>query len=92
MGQENPIPALWLHPGLTVPKPDEPWFTVFEEQFLANLIDLQPRLLIAENEKTETYKGVTLDYFPQVIKWVNARKGKRYQIGTYVIWELSEGS
>ena len=92
MGQENPIPALWLHPGLTIPEPDDPWFTAFEEQFLANLVDLQPRFLIAENEKTETYKGVTLASFPKVEQWLNDRKENHFQIGTYVIWELLEGS
>ena len=89
MRQENPIPALWLHPGLTVPQQDDPWFGPFEDQFLANLKALEPRFFIAENEKTETYKGVTLEYFPGVSQYVKERKGKYYTLGSFVIWELN---
>ena len=89
MRQENPIPALWLHPGLTVPSPADPLLSSFDDQFLANLQALGPRLFIVENEKTETYKGITLDYFPKVSEWVNKRMGTRSSLGTYVIWELN---
>ncbi len=90
MRQENPLPSLWLHEGLTIPRRDSKWLGVFEDQLLRNLEALDPGIYIAENAEGETYTGLKLSAFPKVKEWIDWKKGEEYRIGSYHLWNLKE--
>lgn len=92
MGQASPIPSLWLHHGLTIPRQGSPYFKKFEDQFLDNLNTLNPGIFIAETEDFHSYMKVFLKDFPRVNAWVKQRQRRAYQIGLYYLWELDQRS
>jgi|GEM_PF-3014440 len=92
MDQPSPIPSLWLHHGLTIPQSESPYFQEFEDLFLKNLQSLNPGILISESEDIHCYMKVFVKDFPKVNQWLEARKGRAYQIGLYYLWELDQRS
>lgn len=88
LGQPSPLPSLWLHEGLTIPKSTSTWFHSYETQLIQNLNELNPVFLIADNPELETYTGFLLKDMPRVHAWCRARIQEPYLIGSYSIWRL----
>lgn len=92
------FPALWFHPGLTFPLPDDPRFADFEarllercERFGVRTIVLEPRVWVgyrAPEGQKPAARLVTLETFPRVAAWVNERRESERSIGAFRVIEL----
>jgi hypothetical protein len=57
-------PALWLHPGLSMPRPMTADFERFESDLVARVDRMEVRRLVLEEPRT--IRGISLDSFPRV--------------------------
>ncbi len=66
------MPVLWLHPGLTIPRPDERRRLADLEDAIIRAIHLY-RVAHVALERPGTWTGVSLDDFPRLDRLVGTR-------------------
>jgi len=97
-GKPSVFPALWFHPGLTFPTPDDARFGDFEARLLERCERLGVRTIVIEPRVWVGYRApegqkpaarlVTLDTFPRVAAWVSERRVSERSIGAFRVIEL----
>ncbi len=81
-------PALWFHPGLTVPWSGSQATVSFQRSLIGRLESNRLRFFVVENGGTQM--GVTLETLPLVRDWLDSRSQRRLEIGAFEIFELRE--
>jgi hypothetical protein len=85
-GRPSAGPALWLHPGLTLPEPEHPGFEAWEERLVDDLERRNVRFVVRESR--QTYSGLRLSQFPRLIAYMQAREGSHFSFGPIDVFEL----
>ena len=80
-GQPSLNPALWFHPGLTLPAPATPAFSRYEEQLIARLEAERVGLLVVEGERT--WMGIRAAHFPVLGELARERAAGHLRFGPY---------
>lgn len=89
-GKPSVAPALWLHPGLTIPLPGEPEFDEYEDWLLRRVDTQQVRYLVLEGR--HSWNHVTIDDFPRLAARVRAKKTPRRHFGGFRVVDLGRPS
>ncbi|MEM7040421.1 MAG: hypothetical protein AAF570_25870, partial [Bacteroidota bacterium] len=84
----NPLPALWFHEGLSLPRRSTPDFARLDQRLHQNLRALQVRYAIFERPSKSTYMDVPAMAFTQTFDWLQAQKVREFKVGGFEIWEL----
>jgi hypothetical protein len=87
-GKPSVSPALWLHPGLTIPYPRTPASPLFEERLLARMRAMDARYVLIEEPATGRY--LTLSDFPQLAALVESKGCGQQRFGSVRVVELCE--
>jgi hypothetical protein len=87
-GKPSVSPALWLHPGLTIPYPRTPGSPAFEERLLARMRAMDARYVLIEEPATGRY--LTLTDFPQLAALVESKGCGEQRFGSVRVVELCE--
>jgi hypothetical protein len=83
-GKPSVMPALWLHPGLSIPLPNTAAFGRFDGELLERMQTFGVRRLVLD--EPHTLRGVTLGDFPKLYALVLSRGcGEQYFGGVRVI-------
>jgi len=82
-------PALWLHPGLTFPRPVRPEFLDYQEELMADLARYDVRYIVLEGGETQL--GVDLDTFPRLRRRVRRHTCGEEGMGTFTVVNLCAG-
>lgn len=85
-GRPSVGPAVWLHPGLTLPEPGQPGFTAWEERLVRDLEARKVRFVVRESR--QTYNELRLSQLPALVAHIEARKGRRRSFGGIDVIEL----
>lgn len=85
-GHESAGPALWYHPGLTLPRPNDPGMRAYEDWLLERMESLDVRYLVLEGR--ETWNHVTLDDFPRLSERVRHKLTPRRRFGGFRVVDL----
>ncbi len=80
------MPSLWLHPGLTMPWPEDPAFADFEARVAAPFEDGSARWLVLEGERTFTHRR--LEDFPKLDALVKTRGKIEHRFGFFRVIDL----
>ena len=72
-GKPSVSPALWLHPGLSVPRPGSPEFDRFESDLVGRFGPADVRWLVVPSNVRTTLRGMGLRDFPRVRAVIAAR-------------------
>ena len=86
-------PSLWFHPGLLIPREDDPAFAAYEDELLERLEALDVRLVVLEDAHarhagSQTWTGYGLHSFPRLAALVEARRAETTVIGPFQLIEL----
>jgi hypothetical protein len=87
-GKESPAPALWLHPGLTVPLPGTKAMTDYENWLLERIASLDVRYLVLEGR--HTWNHVTVEHFPRIEAMVRSNRIVA-RFGAFRVVDLAAG-
>ena len=87
--RESVAPALWLHAGLTMPRPDDPAFAAYEDWLLARMETLGVRYVVLEGR--HTWNHTTLADFPRLARRVVSKKTPRLHFGGFRVVDLGAG-
>jgi hypothetical protein len=87
-GKPSVSPALWLHPGLTIPYPRTAAAPAFEERLLARMRAMDARYVLIEEPATGRY--LTLADFPQLATLVESKGCGEQRFGSVRVVELCE--
>lgn len=79
-------PALWLHPGLTIPRAGTPAFKQFEDRLISRIRDHDVRYVVIDEPHTGRY--VRLADFPQLVTLIEAAGCAEHQFGAARVVEL----
>jgi hypothetical protein len=86
-GQPSAFPALWFHPGLTLPLAGDPRAAEFEELVLERIAALGVRYVVLEGEHT-WIRRLTLADFPRLQALVEARRVASERFGPFEVIDL----
>ena len=88
-GKVSPSRALWLDPGLTLPRRESPEFAVFEADLIARVRDFGVRRIVLEG--AHSWAGVSLADFPNLRRLAASRAcGERAFGGVRVLEMCSD--
>lgn len=79
-------PCLWLHPGLTMPWPDDRAFADFDARWVAPFRDGRARWLVLQGEQTFTQRK--LEHFPALAALVAERAPTERRFGALRLLDL----
>jgi hypothetical protein len=79
-------PSLWWHPGLLLPRPDDPRLAEYEQLLLDHVDRYQVRFLVLEGE--HTWIHVSLDTFPRLRELAERRRIGTAQFGPFEVIDL----
>jgi hypothetical protein len=85
-GRPSPNPVLWLHPGLTVPRPGTPGFARYEAALIRRLAASRVRYVVVEGERT--WMGIGLAHFEGVAARVRCRATGQERFGPFVVYTI----
>ncbi|MCC6405719.1 MAG: hypothetical protein IT453_01040 [Planctomycetes bacterium] len=88
LARKSPLePCLWLHPGLTMPWPDDPAFAAFDARWAAPFRDGRARWLVLQGEETFTKRR--LEQFPALAELVGSRARPTRTFGAFRVLDLA---
>ncbi|MBI5432132.1 MAG: hypothetical protein HZA52_04800 [Planctomycetes bacterium] len=88
LARKEPLePCLWLHPGLSMPWPDDPAFAAFDARWAAPFLDGRARWLVLQGEETFTKRR--LEQFPALAELVGARGRPPRTFGAFRVLDLA---
>ncbi|MCK6447656.1 MAG: hypothetical protein L6Q99_14785 [Planctomycetes bacterium] len=79
-------PCLWLHPGLTLPWPDDPAFPAFDARWAAPFRDGRARWLVVQGEESFTKRKWT--DLPSLVALAAAATRPERRFGTFRVLDL----
>lgn len=85
-GHRSAAPALWLHPGLSLPRPGTADMAAYEDWLLERIEASGVRYLVLEGR--HTWNHVTLDDFPRLSERVRRKKTPRRRFGAFRVVDL----
>ncbi|MCE9595452.1 MAG: hypothetical protein K8S98_14790 [Planctomycetes bacterium] len=85
-GKEALEPCVWIHPGLTMPWPDDPAFAAFDARWAAPFEDGRARWLVLQGEATYTRRR--LEDFPALAKLAAERGRLARTFGPFRVLDL----
>jgi hypothetical protein len=85
-GKEALEPCVWIHPGLTMPWPDDPAFEAFDARWAAPFEDGRARWLVLQGE--ETYTRRRLEHFPSLAELAATRGRLAQTFGPFRVLDL----
>jgi hypothetical protein len=85
-GKPSTAPSLWWHPGLVIPRPDDPRLVDYEQLLLDQVERYQVRFLVLEGD--HTWIGVSLDLFPRLRTLAEQHRIGTAEFGPFEVIDL----
>lgn len=87
-GKPSIAPSLWFHPGLLIPRPEDPAFASFEDELMARIEEHDVRFIVLDD--IHTWTGYSLESFPQLAALVERRRCGVAQFGPFEVIDLCD--
>lgn len=88
--RQDPLPFLWIHPGLTLSVDADGAVEEYDQELLAGLRDADPRYAIFEQPERLTYMGFQWECLPESAAFIEERVTLRDTLGGFTIWTLAD--